>query len=413
MKTVASTTLALSLVCAFAFAAEASATITPTSTGSTVAGAMNATSGPVTTGTFPTLPPPGENGEIPNAVSTSPLAGFPESGSTNYGLLTTGDPLLADDANTDEGSGLEYDGANPVRGDSDYDVSVLDLTLNVPAVSNPCVNFDFRFFSEEYPEFVGSEFNDAFIAELDPSTPWTTDASDIVAPDNFAKDTLGNPITINATGPSTVSPVNAAGTTYDAATQRLKAARSTTSGTHHLILSIFDQGDGVLDSAAFVDNVRVVSDAVCATGVAAAGTPPDTQAVTGSVGGNSATFTWGGSGSFVCQLHFGPVSDEDKAEPFLPCTSPYVVNFDQPEGFSAVGPKLEEGVHTLSVSAVNSSGDADQTPSTFEFSVTPGGGPGETGGGTTAPAPTKAKKCKKKKGKKAQAAKKCKKKKKK
>ncbi len=36
--------------------------------------------------------------------------------------------------------------------------------------------FDFRFLSEEFPIYVGTSFNDAFIAELDNST-WTTSGS--------------------------------------------------------------------------------------------------------------------------------------------------------------------------------------------------------------------------------------------
>ena len=131
-----------------------------------------------------------------------------------------------------------------------------------------------------------------------------------------------------------------------------------------------------------------------------------------TLGSNSATFNFGSpppGGHFVCQIHDGPASDPDKAEPFEPCSSPLVIDFNQPEaGFNAVTPKLDEGVHALSIAAVDSAGDADQSPSVTEFNATPGAG------GATPPAPSpKAKKCKKKKGKKASAAKKCKKKKKK
>ncbi|WP_442940262.1 hypothetical protein [Nocardioides sp. B-3] len=35
---------------------------------------------------------------------------------------------------------------------------------------NCMVGMDFRFLSEEFPEYVGSSFNDAFIAEMDAST---------------------------------------------------------------------------------------------------------------------------------------------------------------------------------------------------------------------------------------------------
>jgi hypothetical protein len=414
------TMLAVTLTGTLAFASQAWAVITPTSNATTLGAAMNATGGPVTAGSFQSAPV-GSEGELPNATSDTALGGFPEAGSTDYGLMTSGDPLLASTSNTEEGSGLEL-GGEAVRGDTDRDVTILDLTLNVPATTNSCLKFDFRFLSEEYPEFVGSSFNDAFIAELDTSD-WSTEGSEIIGTQNFARDPLGNPITINATGPVTVSAVNSAGTTYDAGTQRITAAHTlpSTAGTHHLFLSIFDQGDQSLDSAVFIDNVRVVNDASCTTGVAAAGTPPETPTVAGSVGSSSATFTWPGTGSFVCQIHDGPVTDEEKGEPFLPCTSPYIVDFNQPESLAAVGPKLNEGIHTLSVAAVNSSGDADQSPSTFEFFATPSGGGGGGGGGgagagggaaTPAPAPAAKKKCKKK-GKKAAAAKKCKKKKKK
>ena len=251
--------IAACLVIALAIAAEASASITPTSTGSTLGGAMNASGGPITTGSL-TVPP----SSTPNAVSTTALTGFPESGSTDFGVLTTGDPLLVNQPNTAPDSGISLAG-DPLRGDTDFDVSVLDLTLNVPVMTNSCLKFDFRFFSEEYPEFVGTSFNDAFIAERDTSD-WSTSGSDITGTQNFAKDQFSNPITINATGPASVSAVNAAGTTYDAATQRLTAAQTVSSGAHHLFLSIFDQGDHIYDSAVFIDNVRVVSDAACATG---------------------------------------------------------------------------------------------------------------------------------------------------
>ena len=47
-------------------------------------------------------------------------------------------------------------------------MTVLAIPINVPAGAN-CLSFDFRFLSEEYPDFINSQFNDAFIAELDSS----------------------------------------------------------------------------------------------------------------------------------------------------------------------------------------------------------------------------------------------------
>lgn len=124
---------------------------------------------------------------------------------------------------------------------------------------------DFRFLSEEYPEYVGSNFNDAFIAELDDST-WTTSGSEIIAPNNFAYDPTGSPITVNSAGATSMSKAEAAGTTFDGATPLLTAATPLTPGPHSLYLSIFDQGDRAWDSAVIVDNLRMGSVGNVATG---------------------------------------------------------------------------------------------------------------------------------------------------
>ncbi|HEY2198299.1 MAG TPA: choice-of-anchor L domain-containing protein [Mycobacterium sp.] len=193
---------------------------------------------------------------------TTPLAGFPTAGSS-YALLTTGDSGLAPTANTSNSSGAD-DGGGNVRGDTDYDVTILKVNLNVPAGYNCLAGMDFRFLSEEYPEFVNTAYNDAFIAELDSST-WTTSGSTITAPNNFAFDPSHNPITINAAGVTSMTAANAAGTTYDGATPLLSAATPITPGAHSLYLSIFDQGDHVYDSAVMVDDLRLANVANLAT----------------------------------------------------------------------------------------------------------------------------------------------------
>jgi hypothetical protein len=194
-----------------------------------------------------------------NGVSDAPLGGMPTNGST-FGILTTGDVGLADDPNSsgssglDQNGGLTNDGAH-LRGDTDFDVDILNVDLLVQPGAN-CLTFDFKFFSDEFPEFVGTAFNDAFIAELDAST-WTTSGSTITAPNNFAFDPANNVISINAAGVTSMTAGNAAGTTYDGATPLLSASTQVTAGAHVLYLSIFDQGDQILDSAVFLDNLRV------------------------------------------------------------------------------------------------------------------------------------------------------------
>ncbi len=249
----------------------AGASITPSANANDYAQAIASDPSLVTGGAFVTKPPQG----TPDAISTSSLAGFPTDGS-NYAILTTGDATHADSANS-SGSFSANDGGGNVRGSSDFDVTVLKVNLNVPQGAN-CLSFDFRFLTEEYPEYVGQAFNDAFIAELDTSD-WKTTDSNINAPHNFAFDPAHNPITVNATGGTSVSAANAAGTTYDGATPLLAAVTPVTPGHHVLYLSIFDQGDQDLDSAVFVDNL--------AAGKTASGVCKKGATTGGGVGGGS------------------------------------------------------------------------------------------------------------------------------
>jgi hypothetical protein len=240
-----------------ALAAPALATITTTRTSSTLATAIVADTSTISSSSFQEIAPTGSGLEEPNAVSTTALGGFATNGA-DYGILTTGDATLADQPNNSDsdGVGLGGDNGTTVRGDNDFDVTVLQVNLTVPANVN-CMTVDFRFLSEEYPEFVGGSVNDAFVAELDTSD-WTTDATtaEVTAPHNFAFDQNGNPITVNAAGAATMTAGDAIGTTYDGATPLLAASTPVTSGAHSLFLSIFDQGDDIYDSAVFLDNVR-------------------------------------------------------------------------------------------------------------------------------------------------------------
>lgn len=219
-----------------------------------VAEAMSAQPGLVTGASFVTIPPVGGSA----GVSTSSLGGFPTNGPTS-GILSTGLVSSVPEVGTYASANLE--GGN-FRGDTDFDVTVLKVDLDVEQGNN-CLSFDFKFLSEEYPNFVGSKYNDGFIAELDEST-WTTYDTVISAPNNFAFDAEGDVVSVNSTGIGGMSPGAGAGTAFDgkdekghgAATQQLSAATTVTSGAHSLYLSIFDQGDRIYDSAVFLDNLR-------------------------------------------------------------------------------------------------------------------------------------------------------------
>ncbi len=212
---------------------------------------------------FSALPPSSK----PAAVSTTKLAGFPTHGSS-FGMLSTGNARKADDPNDAGDTGSESRGPS-IRGARD--VVIMRIDLRVPAKAN-CLSFDFRFLSEEFPEFVKDIFNDAFIAELGRTT-WDASGKDnptIVAPNNFATDTQGNPIRVNSVGDTTVTAAAAKGTTYDGATRKLRASTPIKPGNRRLYLSIFDQGDRLYDSTVFIDNMRTSRAKSCKTGVRAA-----------------------------------------------------------------------------------------------------------------------------------------------
>ena len=219
---------------------------------------------------------------FPNAVGTTPLTTFPLHG-PNYAIMTSGQAELADDPNNSGGSGAN-DGGGNIRGDTDFDVSVLKVDLDVPAGLN-CLSVNFRFLSDEFPEFVGQRYNDALILELNQTT-WDTAGSIITAPHNFAFDPTGNVISINAAGATSMTAAHATGTTYDGATPLLSASTIVSPGPNSLYVSVFDQGDQILDSAAFLDalNLAAVEPTACVSGATALSTVKTADAPTSPAG---------------------------------------------------------------------------------------------------------------------------------
>lgn len=210
---------------------------------------------------FVTTPPGGG----PVAISTKSVSGFPRRGRA-FAILSTGCARLADKRNASGAIGCRGGGVK-VRGARD--VTIWRIRLRVPRGAN-CLSFRFKFLSEEFPEFVGSEFNDAFIAEVSRSPSWTSAGNRepvLEAPDNFATTRDGNLISVNATRNARVTRAAARGTTYDAATGKLRASTRVKPGPQLLYLSIFDQGDRQFDSAVFVDRLLVRRAARCRSGV--------------------------------------------------------------------------------------------------------------------------------------------------
>lgn len=153
-------------------------------------------------------------------------------------------------------TGFADSGAGPII----YDQTTLRLDLMVPAGVN-CLTVNVAFASAEYPTYVGSAYNDAFLVELDQSDWSVGTGNAVVAPHNFAFDAAGNALTVNAAGASSMSTANAADlrapfSNYGASPM-VQAATPVTPGAHSVYFTIFNMGDHSFSSAGFIDNLRV------------------------------------------------------------------------------------------------------------------------------------------------------------
>lgn len=119
------------------------------------------------------------------------------------------------------------------------DLVRLTLNFTVPAGYN-CLSFDFEFFSEEYPDFVGSSYNDYFKAYLNGT--------------NISFDGASNEISINNNYFYGLLPPNI----FNGATPKLITTAPVTEGSNiTMVFAVADEGDGIYDSAVFIDRFRI------------------------------------------------------------------------------------------------------------------------------------------------------------
>jgi hypothetical protein len=194
------------------------------------------------------------------AVLAAPIAGFPTA-PIQYLVISTGNAeAVVGNASTFVSTALP----GAAKGADGNDLTQVKLSLRPPAGAT-CVGLDFAFLSEEYPEYVGTQFNDIFTAEIGGSQ-FSVQGGQVVAPQNFAYDSQGNPVSINTV--FGMGPVP--GTTMDGATPPLSAVGPVEvdpdTKIMDLYLSVQDLGDSGYDSAVFVDNVTWQFGTTCITG---------------------------------------------------------------------------------------------------------------------------------------------------
>jgi hypothetical protein len=300
--------LAAAAVAALALPAQAAADVTvldPASPGSPITAAQALLGNPsdlatasLTEYAFGGGPPaPSPLGVGSSNAATDPphqLVGFPTAGET-YAVLSSGDintvASVFDNPDNEETSFDFVDQfappvpPGPDRGVDTEDWTVLRVDVQVPLSAN-CLSLDYRFLSEEYPNFVGSQYNDAFFAEID-STSWSVaDGGQLTRPNDFAVSAAGNPISVNGVGDTAMLSSEASGTYFNAATGLITTKTPITPGPHAIYLSVFDASDSILDSAVFLDDLRFIAEdpSTCKppTGQQIAPPPPPTPPAPGA-----------------------------------------------------------------------------------------------------------------------------------
>jgi hypothetical protein len=151
-----------------------------------------------------------------------------------------------------------------------YDSAGLRVAMKVPSDAKS-FSFNLNFYTYEFPNFICDIYNDFFVAMMDPKDPALPDG-------NISFDSQGNTISVNAgflqvctaqtasNGvffPCMAGPGELSGTGFDdqpgnsAATGWLETkAPVTPGGNITLHFTVWDSGDGVLDSTTLIDNFK-------------------------------------------------------------------------------------------------------------------------------------------------------------
>ena len=169
-------------------------------------------------------------------LSTSTLANFQGSFWDPFLILSTGIATQVTGANVAGNQGTDL-GA----GGSSGDTVILSFVIPKPANAR-AFTFDFVFLSEEFPEYVGSQFNDFLSVTVNGvQAALDTNGRQIEVNNNFFTDEY--------------SPV---GTFFDGQTPplRVNVPIDPAAATVEVVIQLSDVGDGIYDSAAFLKSFQ-------------------------------------------------------------------------------------------------------------------------------------------------------------
>jgi hypothetical protein len=158
-------------------------------------------------------------------------------------------------------------------GDTDINDDVaLEVNLRAP-MNATGLSFDFKFYSNEYPEFVCTSFNDQFIALVNPAPEGSVNG-------NISFDQVNNPISVNVGVFFNVCSGCALGTAEldgtdfapdEGGTNWLQTLSPVTGGqTFSIRYAIWDTGDTGWDSTTLIDNFQWIANG----GTVTVGTTP-------------------------------------------------------------------------------------------------------------------------------------------
>ncbi len=188
----------------------------------------------------------------------------------------------------------------PPMGSQLGDKVTFTLTFSVPATANS-LSFDFYFLSAEYPEFVGTQYNDTFETNVT-GTAWSG---------NAAVDGAGNDITINSALFSVTNPADLQGTGFNntggGTGWMTTLVPADPLDTLTLEFVIWDEADGIYDSAVMLDNFTWSEDEVDVPVIVEDLEIDYLSPKRGSIDGNESTTIYGTGFNETCKAFFDGV----------------------------------------------------------------------------------------------------------